>query len=729
MTLNPTLQAYLFDAQGDSIDWEIKTNAGGTWEVIDSGNLPDGDGYVSATPTTMTDGSTTYYWSVRARDAGSNEWVEETYSFTTRTPFEIKWSKEIGALHRRGGAMTADLNNDGYREVIVGFNGGIRAYNPLNGSTLWTYYDGDIDAGGTMIEIADLNNDGELEVICPLASIPNNSGILALHGSDGSLYWKRRDLGGTLNDYDPMIFDIDGNGYPTIFTASKLDPNPGLWALNYDGTTRAEAHDTWKPCWGGISLMDYDSDGRFEIYLTDYGGPGGGGSRVWSYYADDLTLRWAKVVPGGVNAEHPQLVDVTGDGIRDVVVYPGQCWPDQTAIYVLSAADGSVLKYKNPDGYVCTCLVAAIYDIDNDGNPELIGTTQDDDRDYITGNGVKRHMAVHDLVTLEREVVIPLVHGNASQPRIGNVYGDEGMEIVVPDGYDSLKIYSAAYELIANIDLNLSCTLRAPMIADVDNDGYNEIVVTAGGSGCSGSGNKIWVLDTTGAAPDIEPRAERQCYSEYRLGVAEYVAPPQLPAQEPTISDERPNDGAINVFITMSTLSFTLEDAQDDVMDYTVTTSPDIGSGSATGVTNGTYTIPISGLNYDTTYQWTVNVTDGTHPASETFSFTTGPEPLAWYSDDWLYRKEIVIDSTKVSEDLMNFPVVIDITDDDLAAYAQPNGDDILFTDYFGTKVAHEIELYEVNGSAHLVAWVNLPFLSSYYRHYSISVLCKFYYT
>ena len=85
-------------------------------------------------------------------------------------------------------------------------------------------------------------------------------------------------------------------------------------------------------------------------------------------------------------------------------------------------------------------------------------------------------------------------------------------------------------------------------------------------------------------------------------------------AHAPLISNENPADGATSIAPSLSELSFHLVDPDGDLMDYTVTTNPDIGSDSATGVTDGTYTVPVSGLSYNTTYEWTLSVTDGISP-------------------------------------------------------------------------------------------------------------------
>jgi len=85
-----------------------------------------------------------------------------------------------------------------------------------------------------------------------------------------------------------------------------------------------------------------------------------------------------------------------------------------------------------------------------------------------------------------------------------------------------------------------------------------------------------------------------------------------------------------------------------------------------------------------------------------------------WWNSSWFYRKEITIDHLKVAGDLANFPVLISFdSDTDLAAHAQDDGDDIVFTDKDGgITFNHEIELFN-DTSGNLVAWVNVTSLSS----------------
>jgi hypothetical protein len=190
------------------------------------------------------------------------------------------------------------------------------------------------------------------------------------------------------------------------------------------------------------------------------------------------------------------------------------------------------------------------------------------------------------------------------------------------------------------------------------------------------------------------------------------AGPQEVPASEaPIISNISPSNGATGVPVSISQLSFNLTDLQTDLIDYTVTTSPNIGSGGGTGEVNGEYSISINHLNYATTYTWTVVATDGENSNGETFTFTT-QSLFPWWDTSWQYRRTITIDHTKVSSDHTDFPVLIDLADSGLTTKAQANGNDFVFTDANQVKLSHEIESYG-SGSGHLVVWARIPMLSS----------------
>lgn len=94
----------------------------------------------------------------------------------------------------------------------------------------------------------------------------------------------------------------------------------------------------------------------------------------------------------------------------------------------------------------------------------------------------------------------------------------------------------------------------------------------------------------------------------------------------PIISNPLPKNNAQFVPVWTSNVSFNLMDYQGDLMDWTVETQPDVGSGAMNGVTNGRYSVVISGLEYFTNYTWFVNVTDGVYWMRRAFVFRTTSE-------------------------------------------------------------------------------------------------------
>ena len=87
-----------------------------------------------------------------------------------------------------------------------------------------------------------------------------------------------------------------------------------------------------------------------------------------------------------------------------------------------------------------------------------------------------------------------------------------------------------------------------------------------------------------------------------------------------------------------------------------------------------------------------------------------------WYNPSWIYRQKITIDKDLVSDDLVNFPVLIKITasDNPLFSHALANGNDILFTSSDKTtKLKHEVGYFETaDGSKQLEAYVKIADLS-----------------
>ena len=86
----------------------------------------------------------------------------------------------------------------------------------------------------------------------------------------------------------------------------------------------------------------------------------------------------------------------------------------------------------------------------------------------------------------------------------------------------------------------------------------------------------------------------------------------------------------------------------------------------------------------------------------------------ASWNSDWNYYKPITINHTYASDEQTNFPMLIDITDSDLALKAQADGDDIVFVNSDNTiQLDHQIEGTFNSTNGHLKAWIRIPTLSN----------------
>ena len=92
--------------------------------------------------------------------------------------------------------------------------------------------------------------------------------------------------------------------------------------------------------------------------------------------------------------------------------------------------------------------------------------------------------------------------------------------------------------------------------------------------------------------------------------------------------------------------------------------------------------------------------------------YTGQLDEVFWFDSNWKFRKKIVIDHTKINQDLNNFPLLLYLKDNDLKEYAARKGKDIIFIDSEGKKLKREIENYDPL-TGELFAWLKIPLLSS----------------
>ncbi|MEM2970107.1 MAG: FG-GAP-like repeat-containing protein, partial [Candidatus Bathyarchaeia archaeon] len=514
----------------------------------------------------------------------------------------LKWRANADTGSTWLGPLAADLNNDGDMEIVItGLSGKTAALDPESGNIIWSVpYGGD----HVPIEIVDLNKDGALEILmCPqYINGTTGHGVLALHGNNGSVYWYNSNAAGKGTYIG--IADINADGYPEIFTATS----GGVTALTYDGNIFASTW-TYYSCYGGMSAGDTDFDGVFEVYLGErsdsYPSYPSGGRGLRAFWPGNLTERWAH--PDILcSSQAPAMADVDKDGDLEIIIL------NQRGGIAVINTDGSVNTYKGiyrkqltisglPNGHDNPTIA----DLDGDGNLELITCSN--------ANHDPTQPKIWDLVNwkLDATLPFPCMH----PPGLADLDGDGKWEIL-----DCNKQNVTIFKYNSNTNnYDIIGTINLPMVhsffiaQDIDADGKLEIVFNQHNSWVS-------VYDVEAPAPPPLPRSGESFYSQYRTRVPEYVPPSD---QSPRITEFSPADGAINVPVSLSELSFKLIDYQNELMTYTVTTSPNIGSANGVNVPNGRITVPVGGLTSSTTYTCTVTATDGQYTTKRTFIFYT----------------------------------------------------------------------------------------------------------
>jgi len=518
----------------------------------------------------------------------------------------LKWRRNASLGSTWLGPLAADLNGDGLMEIVITAQNGVAAVDPISGNVIWSAPYG---GGHCPFEITDLNKDGIPEIILSVQYVNGQkaTGVAALHGNDGSLYWYNRVAGGDGNFI--AVADINADGYPEIFSA-----NPGrITALSHDGQLLRRVY-TYYTCWGGLSIGDTDFDGIFELYLGErsesYPSYPSGGRGLRALWADNLTEMWAfpEIL---CSSQAPVLADVDKDGDLEIMAHH----QSSGGGLVVADTDGSVNTYNGIYRYALRIpelgrghVTPTVADVDDDGNLELIQCGDASHNSYPP--------KIWDLVDWKLDGTLPFP---SEDPGVAaDIDGDGKLEIIQPNP-QNVTIFkynpaTANYDIIYTIPLSRAHAFS--IVQDIDGDGKLELVFDEHNSWIS-------VYDVETPAPTPLPRSGFYFYSQYRTRDAVYVPPPEQP---PRISEISPSDGATNVPVSLSELSFKLTDFQSDPMDYTVTTNPDIigESYSDTNVPSGTeITIPVSGLDESTTYAWTVTATDGTYTTTRTFTFYT----------------------------------------------------------------------------------------------------------
>ena len=247
----------------------------------------------------------------------------------------------------------ADMNHDGVPEIAVRYH-----VVHADGSDVFSIAARDTtspSAGGDFVTFADVDEDGELELV----------GGNSAWNADGSPLWQRADL----PDGYPAIADIDMDGKPEVVVVSGSDH--ALRALNGEDGTSVwgpfdvnQGHATGTPGGGGPpTIADFDGDGLPEIAAA-----GGYGYVV---FENDGAPRWFRMTQDlSSRVTGSSVFDFDGDGAAEVV------YNDELFLRVYDGNTGNiVLQQCGTTGTLWEYPL--IVDVDGDEHAEIIVANND----------------------------------------------------------------------------------------------------------------------------------------------------------------------------------------------------------------------------------------------------------------------------------------------------------------------------------------------------------------
>lgn len=370
---------------------------------------------------------------------------------------DIMWWYDLDAPSL-GSAAVGDIDGDSLPEIVFGcyFNDEhIYALNGEDGSLKWNFFtDGCNDASPS---IADVDQDGQLEVIAP-ASSP--SMVYCLNGDSGSVEWSASTGYGNCIDAPPAIDDVDKDGKPEIVLGTfngnvfcfNGEDGSEAWHVNLGASSAIQS---------GPNLLDLDRDGDLDVFVSQWGGD----YRVYALDGEDGSTIWYSDVPTDHMYHSGSFADIDEDGHPEIAI---GCYDS----YVYCFNDDSSLAWSyNGPWYVGapTCMA----DLDGDGDYEIIYVSW-----YVAG--ALHHTGATHLWTFNAS------SGSFRGCAVADIDGDDTLDVALgcDDGYLQ-AVHGKNGQLLWEIDLGAHYAQEydidhAPVIADFDGDGKLDIFVVGG---------------------------------------------------------------------------------------------------------------------------------------------------------------------------------------------------------------------------------------------------------
>lgn len=381
--------------------------------------------------------------------------------------------------------------------------------------------------------VGDLYGNGKFYVVLGFGGTGRScpGGVIALRGSDGKKAW-RFDTKKYSKRYkyyaiaygvvsSPALADVDGDGRLEIGFGSY---NRFVYLLNANGSVRWSyiAADT---VWSSPAFVNVDSDPDLEMIIgTDITQnkflrpPTPNGGFLYAFktkqkqshrigFRDKNAYLWLRAFDQILQSSPSVGELISGNAGLEIVIGSGCYFPEGSKnkrgkwVKILSAGTGKVLRTL--DAPACSASSPAIADIDEDGANEVVATING--ASAIGGDGKSRLIAWEPESGKVLWSLIPRTRGgndayggNYMSPVVADIDGNGSLEVLVSNN-SGVAVYSGKdgsalsceERTCDDDDLLLSTTSvlkGSPTIADLNNDGVLEVIVSGSHSGAENEG-------------------------------------------------------------------------------------------------------------------------------------------------------------------------------------------------------------------------------------------------
>jgi len=389
-----------------------------------------------------------------------------------------------------------DIDNDGKVEIIFTTQTG-HVYAVENGRKVDWKCDVKEDISIMAPELGEVDGDGKYEVIVSTSNIlPSKNAGIKIVDDNGKLLAEWMDKDVVCPYGEARAYDINNDGKDEILVGSLGDEEIGnrFYVLSYENGEikelwRYQMH-FWVFC--APAVADLDGDGKVEIIVTSYD------LCVYCFDAEG-NLLWRYITKGGIQYAYsgaikrelfyPVVADINKDGYKEIIVntaiYDKKNW---SAIYCLNY-NGELIWKREFNQPVRDAL--AVADIDNDGFKDII---------FGINNGTVGVLDRNGELLWQYKLPEEYFEGLGEAeffPSVADLNGDGYKEIVVTAWHHGIFIFSHDGRLLKEWPYKKgNVGFLSPAIADIDGDGDLEIITAiAALFGWYGIFGKLIILD------------------------------------------------------------------------------------------------------------------------------------------------------------------------------------------------------------------------------------------